>query len=101
MSFFENLFYFISILFIGVLIVKLGWKLKYLAPLSFLGTTVLVIVVFAKFFPSDWEQVQFFVNGKLVPNELTLDMLRVACSAGGLVTFLLVVVVWAIRNDVF
>ncbi|WP_043970650.1 MULTISPECIES: hypothetical protein [Acinetobacter] len=101
MSILENLFYFICLLLIGALIVRVGWKIRYLAPLSFLGTALLVLVILAKSFPSDWEQVQFFSGGKLAPNELALDMLLVVCGAGGLVAFLLSLSVWAIRNDVF
>lgn len=36
MSFLEHLFYFTTLLIIGSLIVRVGWKLKYLIPLVFL-----------------------------------------------------------------
>lgn len=101
MSFLEHLFYFTTLLIIGSLIVRVGWKLKYLIPLVFFGTTISVFLILAKSFPLDWEKIQFFYNGTISINELGLKLLSLACGAGGVATFLLVLVVIAIRNDVF
>lgn len=100
MSILENLLGLITVLFIGYLIAKTGWKLRYLAPIAFLGAALLVLKIIAISFPNDWEAMHFFSDGKLA-NELGMQALIISCGAGSLVTFLLVLSVWAIRKNVF
>lgn len=100
MSILESLFYFIFVLFIGCLVVRVGWKLKYLAPLCFFSVSSLVFSIFY-FFAKGSQHVVVFVNGHFLPNASAYDALIGAAALGGIVTFLLVVVVLAIRNDVF
>ncbi|MRT38998.1 hypothetical protein GJV03_17715 [Acinetobacter sp. RIT698] len=101
MSILENLLGLIVVLFIGYLIAKTGWKLRYLAPIVFLGTSMLVLKIISISFPMDWEKMHFFSDSKLIFNELAMQALLVACGAGSVVTFLLVLSVWAIRKNVF
>lgn len=54
-----------------------------------------------KIIPFGLGKIQFFYNGTISINELGLKLLSLACGAGGVATFLLVLVVIAIRNDIF
>lgn len=101
MSILELLFYFITLLLIGYLIVRVGWKLRYLAPLCFLGVFILVWFFISTGYSSDGRYVQFFADGKLALNSHAMDILFAAGGLSSVATFLLVLVVLAIRNDVF
>lgn len=101
MSIFENLFYLILLLLIGSLVVKVGLKLRYLAPLCFLGVFILVWLFVSMDYSSNGEEIRFFINGKFTPNTQAIDILFMASAMASVATFLLVVVVWSIRNDVF
>ncbi|MRT38996.1 hypothetical protein GJV03_17705 [Acinetobacter sp. RIT698] len=100
MSILENLLGLIVVLFIGYLIAKTGWKLRYLAPAFFLVTSIFVMILLIKLSPSEWEKMHFFSDGKLA-NELAMQALILSCGAGSVITFLLVLSVWAIRKNVF
>ena len=100
MSILESMFYFISVLFVGYLVVRVGWKLRYLAPLCFTGIFLLVFSILV-FFSKGNQRVQLFLNGQFSPNPSAVDALIAASSLGGIATFLLVVSVLAIRHDVF
>ncbi|OUY08284.1 hypothetical protein [Acinetobacter populi] len=101
MSILEHLIYFVSLLMISYLIVRAGWKLRYLAPLCFFGVFILVWLSISIGYSFDGRYIQFFSDGKFAPNSNAMDILFAASGLGGVATFLLVLVVWAIRNDVF
>lgn len=99
MSIFYLIIFFIVYFAIGYLIVKSGFKLRYLAPLSFLIVFSLVLFVLSILFPNDWYNVKFFsING---PNQLAIDTLLISFFLSLLVTSILILVVWAIRKNIF
>jgi len=90
--------FFIFLYGIGYFIFKIGWKLRYLAPIWFLSFFIITLFVLAILFPKDWINAQFFtIDG---PNHLALLSLLISSSLSSLITFILVLVVWAIRHDV-
>ena len=90
--------FFIFLYGIGYFIFKIGWKLRYLAPIWFLSFFIITLFVLAILFPKDWTNAQFFtIDG---PNHLALLSLLISSSLSSLITFILVLVVWAIRHDV-
>lgn len=100
MSIAINFSLFIIALLIGCLIVKAGWRLKYLLPLCF--TLVFVLVLGLNLaFPVEGKAIQFLYNGKLVLNEYALEALSFSAFMSGLATFLLALIVLAIKHDVF
>ncbi|SPL71997.1 hypothetical protein [Acinetobacter stercoris] len=96
-----NLIGLIIVLFIGYWVAKTGWKLRYLAPFVFVVTSILIMILFIKLSPSEWERMQFFSNGTFAFNELAMQAIILSSGAGGIVTFLLVLGVWAVRKNVF
>ena len=101
MSILEQLFYFITVLLIGYFVVKAGWKLRYLAPLCFVGVFLIVFLYGYTTYSSDVRDILFFTDGKFSPNLAAMNILILASGLSGIATFLLVVIVWAIRNDVY
>ncbi|MDB9694823.1 hypothetical protein QWI49_01665 [Acinetobacter nosocomialis] len=91
--------FFICLYGIGCFVVKAGWKLRYLVPIWFLSFFIITLFVLAILFPKDWTNVQFFTKDG--PNHLALLSLLISSSLSSLVTFILILVVWAIRHDVF
>ena len=100
MSILESLFGFTLVLFIGYLIVKVGWKLRYLVPLCFFGIFLLNILVFW-FFARGGRHIVFFVNDHFSPNEYAMSAIISGASLGAVVSFLIIVSVLAVRYDVF
>ena len=91
--------FFIFLYGIGCFVVKAQWKLRYLVPIWFLSFFIITLFVLAILFPKDWTDAHFFtVDG---PNHLALLSLLISSSLSSLITFILVLVVWAIRHDVF
>ena len=90
--------FFIFLYGIGYFVVKAGWKLRYLAPIWFLSFFIITLFVLAILFPKDWTNAQFFTIGG--PNHLALLYLLISSSLSLLITFILVLVAWAIRHDV-
>ncbi|HAV5546421.1 TPA: hypothetical protein JI101_06125 [Acinetobacter baumannii] len=91
--------FFIFLYGIGYFVVKAGWKLRYLAPLWFLSFFIITLFVLAILFPKDWTNAHFFtIDG---PNHLALLSLLISSFLSSLITFILALVVWAIRHDVF
>ncbi|EIB6895151.1 hypothetical protein P1D17_006840 [Acinetobacter baumannii] len=92
--------FFILLLYgIGYFVVKAGWKLRYLAPIWFLSFFIITLFVLAILFPKDWTNAHFFtIDG---PNHLALLSLLISSFLSSLITFILVLVVWAISHDVF
>ncbi|CAG69466.1 hypothetical protein ACIAD2715 [Acinetobacter baylyi ADP1] len=76
-------------------------EIKISNTISFFWNYDICFLILAKSFPLDWKQIQFFYNGTISINELGLKLLSLACGAAGVATFLLVLVVIAIRNDIF
>ena len=90
--------FFIFLYSIGCFVVKAGWKLRYLAPIWFLSFFIIILFVLATLFPKDWTNAHFFtIDG---PNQLVLLYLLISSSLSLLITFILVLVAWAIRHDV-
>ncbi|AQZ81287.1 hypothetical protein BUM88_06545 [Acinetobacter calcoaceticus] len=90
--------FFIFLYGIGYFVVKAGWKLRYLAPICFLSFFIITLFVLAILFPKDWINAQFFtIDG---PNHLALLSLLISSSLSSLITFILVLIAWAIRYDV-
>ncbi|MFL4377180.1 hypothetical protein RJ731_06155 [Acinetobacter baumannii] len=94
----EFRYFFIFLYSIGYFVVKARWKLRYLAPIWFLSFFIITLFVLAVLFPKDWTNAQFFTIGG--PNHLALLYLLISSSLSSLITFILVLVVWAIRHDV-
>lgn len=70
----------------------------YWASLCFLSFFIITLFVLAILFPKDWINAQFFtIDG---PNHLALLSLLISSSLSSLITFILVLVAWAIRYDV-
>lgn len=91
--------FFIFVYGIGYFVVKAGWKLSYLAPIWYLSFFIITLFVLVILFPKDWTNAHFFtIDG---PNHLALLYLLISSSLSSLITFILVLVVWAIRHDVF
>ncbi|MEI1690644.1 hypothetical protein [Acinetobacter nosocomialis] len=91
--------FFIFLYGISYFVVKAGWKLRYLVPIWFLSFFIVTLFVLAILFPKDWTNAQFFtIEG---PNHLALLTLLISLSLSSLITFILVLVVWAIRHDAF
>ncbi|WP_151799694.1 hypothetical protein [Acinetobacter nosocomialis] len=91
--------FFICLYGVGYFVVKARWKLRYLAPIWFLSLFIIILFVLAVLFPKDWTNAHFFtIDG---PNHLALLSLLVSSFLSSLITFILVLVVWAIRHDVF
>lgn len=91
--------FFICLYGIGYFVVKAEWKLRYLAPIWFLSFFIITLFVLAILFPKDWTNAHFFtIDG---PNHLALLSLLISSFLSSLITFILVLVVWAIRHDVF
>lgn len=92
---------FFLMLLAGHYVVKIGWEIRYLAPLSFCIFFILTIFVFAILFPKDWGNVHFFIEGIFNPNPLAIDFTMTSCCIVGLITFLLVLGLWSIRKNIF
>ncbi|MRT38997.1 hypothetical protein GJV03_17710 [Acinetobacter sp. RIT698] len=101
MSILENLLSIIFALFIGYLVSKTGWKLRYLAPFCFVVVFIVTWSVVSNFFSPRKDVIQFFMNGKFFPNSYTFDLLFASTGLACVSTFLLVLSVWAIRKNVF
>lgn len=90
--------FFIFLYGIGYFVVKVGWKLRYLAPIWFLSFFIITLFVLAILFPKDWTNAQFFTIDS--PNHLALLFLLISSSLSSLISFILVLVAWAIRHDI-
>ncbi|MDX7879753.1 hypothetical protein SJZ97_05355 [Acinetobacter nosocomialis] len=91
--------FFICLYGVGYFVVKARWKLRYLAPIWFLSFFIIILFVLAVLFRKDWTNAHFFtIDG---PNHLALLSLLISSFLSSLITFILVLVVWAIRHDVF
>ncbi len=90
--------FFILLYGIGYFVVKAGWKLRYLAPIWFLSFFIITLFVLVILFPKDWTNAQFFTRDG--PNHLALLSLLISSSLSSLITFILVLVAWAIRYNV-
>ncbi|SSU51838.1 Uncharacterised protein [Acinetobacter baumannii] len=59
---------------------------------------IITLFILAILFPKDWANAQIFtIDG---PNHLALLSLLISSSLSSVITFILVLVVWAIRHDV-
>ena len=96
----KNLVCSILVFLVGYLIVKVGWKLRYLVPLCFFGIFSLNFCVFW-FFAQGGRHIELFSNGHFAPNEYAMSAILGGASLGGVAIFLLVISVLAIRYDVF
>lgn len=92
---------FIFTLSIGYIVVKNGGKLRYLAPICFIGVTCIALFLITIFFRKEWEKAQFFSQWTLSLNNYAESILILAFSFAGLATFFLIVGVWAVRKKVF
>ncbi|KCX81818.1 putative membrane protein, partial [Acinetobacter baumannii 6112] len=64
-------------------------------PIWFLSFFIITLFILAILFPKDWTNAQFFTKDG--PNHLALFSLLISSSLSSLVTFILILVVWAIR----
>jgi|GEM_PF-293505 len=101
MTVLENLLSIIVVLFIGYWVSKTGWKLRYLAPWSFLTVFVSVSLFVLRDYSNRGTVIIFFVDGDFSPNLHAVDLLFVSIALACVSTFLLVLSVWAIRKNVF
>ncbi|MEQ1216599.1 hypothetical protein [Acinetobacter nosocomialis] len=99
MSILDFVFFFLCLYGVGYFVVKARWKLRYLVPIWFLSFFIITLFILAILFPKDWTNAQFFTKDG--PNHLALFSLLISSSLSSLVTFILILVVWAIRHDVF
>ncbi|AZC04630.1 MULTISPECIES: hypothetical protein [Acinetobacter] len=99
MSILDFAIFFICLYGVGYFVVKARWKLRYLVPIWFLSFFIITLFILAILFPKDWTNAQFFTKDG--PNHLALFSLLISSSLSSLVTFILILVVWAIRHDVF
>ncbi|PJG67224.1 hypothetical protein CVD09_07070 [Acinetobacter seifertii] len=92
-------YFFLISYIVGSFVAKTEWKIRYLAPIWFLSFFIITLFVLAILFPKDWTNAQFFTKDG--PNHLALLSLLISSSLSSLITFILALVVWAIRHDVF
>ncbi|KKC44120.1 hypothetical protein UC75_00435 [Acinetobacter sp. V2] len=86
---------------IGYFIAKTEWKIRYLASFSFISTFIIVWLGFLLLFYCKGRYIQFFMDGRISLNWRAVDLFFVAGMSSTLLTLLLVIVVWSIRNKVF
>lgn len=86
---------------IGYFIAKTKWKIRHLAALSFISTFIIVWLSFLLLLYFKGRYVQFFLDGRISLNWRAVDLFFVAGMSSTLLTLLLVIVVWSIRNKVF
>ncbi|MFA8903387.1 hypothetical protein ACEJ55_18805 [Acinetobacter baumannii] len=82
-------------------IAKTKWRIRHLAALSFISTFIIVWLGFLLLLYFKGRYVQFFVDGRISLNWRAVDLFFVAGMSSTLLTLLLVIVVWSIRNKVF
>lgn len=84
----------------GLFALNSKWKIRYVTPISFVCFFSVFALVFLVLFKHQGDSIQLFVNGHWMPN---LYAQNVYCAAGAfsaLITFFLVISIWAVRNDV-
>ncbi|MCS6738712.1 hypothetical protein NOM94_02420 [Acinetobacter baumannii] len=86
---------------IGYFIAKTKWRIRHLAALFFISTFIIVWLGFLLLLYFKGRYVQFFVDGSISLNWRAVDLFFVAGMSSTLLTLLLVIVVWSIRNKVF
>ncbi|QNX42340.1 hypothetical protein IC787_07060 [Acinetobacter seifertii] len=94
-------FFFIISYIVGSFVAKTEWKIRHLAALSFISTFIIVWLGFLLLLYFKGRYVQFFLDGRISLNWRAVDLFFVAGMSSTLLTLLLVIVVWSIRNKVF
>ncbi|QNX81183.1 hypothetical protein IC775_06950 [Acinetobacter seifertii] len=94
------IFFLISYI-VGSFVAKTEWKIRHLAALSFISTFIIVWLGFLLLLYFKGRYVQFFLDGRISLNWRAVDLFFVAGMSSTLLTLLLVIVVWSIRNKVF
>ena len=94
-----SLFFIISHV-IGYFIAKTKWRIRHLAALSFISTFIIVWLGFYYYFILK-EDMSNFCGWKDIFELASSRFIFVAGMSSTLLTLLLVIVVWSIRNKVF
>lgn len=93
--------FFIILYIVGSFVAKTEWKIRYLAFISFISTFIIVWLSFLLLLYCKGRYIQFFMDGRISLNWRAVDLFFVAGMSSILLTLLLVIVVWSIRNKVF
>jgi hypothetical protein len=83
---------------LGCFALSLNWKIRYAAPICFFSLFSVFSLILLILFKHQGDSIQLFLNGHWMPNVYAQNVFCAAGMFSGVITFLLIIIIWAVRN---